>query len=102
MMDEHLHKVFPLHIHELRYGQGPVEGQLHHVVPPHGPLYIMMRVVIPKFIQYFSFHFEKNSLSIIFSREATLELAMLVRSSVRPFVTLIQSIKIKRQNKASK
>ena len=66
MMDEHLHKVFPLHIHELRYGQGPVEGQLHHVVPPHGPLYIMMRVVIPKFIQYFSFHFEKNSLSIIF------------------------------------
>ena len=35
VVDEHLPEVFPLDIKELTDGQGPLEGQLQHVVQPH-------------------------------------------------------------------
>ncbi len=44
---EHLPKVFALGIEELRYGKGPVETQLYHVVPPDAGLDGVARVVIP-------------------------------------------------------
>ena len=34
VMDEHLPEILPLDIKELADGQGPVEGQFQHVVPP--------------------------------------------------------------------
>ena len=34
VVDEHLHKVLPLHVRELGDEEGPVVAQLHHVVPP--------------------------------------------------------------------
>ena len=47
VVDKHFHKILPLHISELRNGEGPVEGELYHVVPPDGRLDIMVRIVIP-------------------------------------------------------
>ena len=47
MMNEHLHEVLPLNIRPLGDGQRPVEGELDHVVPPYGTLYIMVWVVVP-------------------------------------------------------
>lgn len=35
MMDEHLPEILVLHVHELGHGQGPVEAQADHVVPPY-------------------------------------------------------------------
>jgi len=35
MVDEHLPKVLPLHIEELRNAQRPVKCHRHHVVPPN-------------------------------------------------------------------
>ena len=55
-MDQHLHKVFPLHVHELRDREGPVEGQLHHVVPPHLPRDLVVRVVVPDIITVTQFN----------------------------------------------
>ena len=36
VMDEHLPKVFSLHVRELGEQHGPVKGHLEHVVPPNG------------------------------------------------------------------
>ena len=47
VVDKHFHKILPLHISELRNGEGPVEGELYHVVPPDGRLDIMVRIIIP-------------------------------------------------------
>jgi hypothetical protein len=46
-MNEHLHKVFPLHIKELGDGEGPVEGEREHVVPPHVRVQLVVGIVIP-------------------------------------------------------
>ena len=46
-MNEHLHKVFPLHIKELGDGEGPVEGEGEHVVPPHVRVQLVVGIVIP-------------------------------------------------------
>ena len=34
VMDKHLPEILPLDIKELADGQGPVEGQFQHIVPP--------------------------------------------------------------------
>jgi hypothetical protein len=47
VMNEHLHKVFPLHIKELGDGEGPVEGEGEHVVPPHVRVQLVVGIVIP-------------------------------------------------------
>ena len=47
VVDEHLPKVFSLHVSELRDCQGPVERQLQHVVPPHVTLNDMVRIIVP-------------------------------------------------------
>ena len=59
MVDEHLCEVLPLDIKPLGYGERPVEGQLHHVVPPDRPLNIMVRIVVPG--QQTTFLFYKKS-----------------------------------------
>jgi hypothetical protein len=46
-MNEHLHKVFPLHVKELGDGEGPVEGEGEHVVPPHVRVQLVVGIVIP-------------------------------------------------------
>ena len=48
VVDEHLPKVFSLHVSELRDCQGPVERQLQHVVPPHVTLNDMVRIIVPE------------------------------------------------------
>ena len=47
MVDEHLCEVLPLHVRPLGDGEGPVEGELHHVVPPDGRLDVVVGVAIP-------------------------------------------------------
>ncbi len=47
VMNEHLHKVFPLHVKELGDGEGPVEGEGEHVVPPHVRVQLVVGIVIP-------------------------------------------------------
>ena len=47
VVDEHFHKILSPHISELRNGEGPVEGELYHVVPPDGRLDIMVRIIVP-------------------------------------------------------
>ena len=47
MVDQHLREVLPLHIEPLGDGEGPVEGELHHVVPPDGALNIVVWIVVP-------------------------------------------------------
>ena len=47
VVDEHLYEVLPLDIEPLRDGEGPVEGELDHVVPPDGGLNVMVRVLVP-------------------------------------------------------
>ena len=47
VMDEHLHKVFPPHVKELGDGEGPVEGEGEHVVPPHIRIQLVVGVVVP-------------------------------------------------------
>ena len=51
VVDKHLYKVLPLDIKPLRYGERPVEGELHHVVPPDWGLNIVVWIVIPDNIQ---------------------------------------------------
>ena len=47
VVDEHLCEVLPLHVRPLGDGEGPVEGELDHVVPPDGGLNVMVRVLVP-------------------------------------------------------
>ena len=47
VVDEHLHKVLPLHVEELHDGEGPVEGELEHVVPPDTGLHWVVGVGVP-------------------------------------------------------
>ncbi len=47
MVDEHLHKIFPLHVKKLGDGEGPVEGEGEHVVPPHVCVQLVVRVIVP-------------------------------------------------------
>ena len=47
MVDEHLPEVLPPDIKELCDGQGPVEGQLQHVVPPDPLVHLVVWVIIP-------------------------------------------------------
>ena len=47
VVDEHLCEVLPLHVRPLGDGEGPVEGELHHVVPPDGRLDVVVGVAIP-------------------------------------------------------
>ena len=47
VVDEHLYEVLPLDIEPLRDGEGPVEDELDHVVPPDGGLNVMVRVLVP-------------------------------------------------------
>ena len=51
-MDKHLYEVLPLDIRELGEGEGPVERELHHVVPPNTGLEVMVGVVIPEIIEF--------------------------------------------------
>jgi hypothetical protein len=52
-MDEHLDKILPLHVKELGDGEGPVESQGEHVVPPHILIQLVVWVVIPVKISTF-------------------------------------------------
>ena len=47
VMDEHLPEVLPLHVEELADGEGPVEGELQHVVAPDVPRHGVEGVVVP-------------------------------------------------------
>jgi len=47
VVDEHLPEVLAFNIEELGDGEGPVEGQLHHVVHPDISVHLVVRVVVP-------------------------------------------------------
>ena len=48
MVDKHLNKILSFNIKELRNWQGPVEGELDHVVPPDRSLDVMVGVIVPE------------------------------------------------------
>ena len=47
VVDHHLQEVLPPHIKELWDGEGPVEGELHHVVAPDVARHGVVGIVVP-------------------------------------------------------
>ena len=47
MVDKHFPKVFPFYVKKLWNAEGPVEAQLHHVVPPDRGFDPVMGIIVP-------------------------------------------------------